>query len=82
MRTVILRSEAPVSPGSLFQRVNRALKAKQKSLRVARDRWRSDLGTYYIVDFNQNTIVKTHVDLEVLARELGVLHAWERLTEN
>jgi hypothetical protein len=72
----------PVSMGGVVQRINRALKAKQKALRVARDRWRSDLGTYYIVDYNQNTIVETHVDLEVLARELGALHAWERLTEN
>jgi len=68
--------------GGVVQRINRVLRAKQKALRVARNRWRSDLGDYYIVDFSQNTIVETHVDLEVLARELGVLHAWERLTEN
>jgi len=82
METDIVRGGAPVSPGASFQRVNRALRAKQKALRVARDRWRSDLGTYYLVDFNQNTIVETHVDLELLARKLGVLRAWETLTEN
>lgn len=37
----------------------------------------SDLGNYYIVNENLNTITAQHVILEPLARELGVLADWE-----
>ncbi len=71
-------SGVPVSFQAVFQRINRRLAGAQQALRITRsDRWRSDLGEYYIVDFNRHTIVATHVYPEALARELGVLQPWE-----
>jgi hypothetical protein len=35
------------------------------------------LGEYYIIDSKLNSIIATHVDVEVPAKELGVIAAWE-----
>jgi hypothetical protein len=68
----------PVSRAALMGRINRKLAAEMQKLKVPRsDRWRSDLGDYYIVDEHRNTIEAAHVDPVALARELGVLKPWE-----
>ena len=35
------------------------------------------MGRYFIVDVNRNAITTQRVDLESLAREMGVIHPWE-----
>jgi len=67
----------PVTMNALIQRINRAIAPEQQSLRITRDRWRSDLGDYYVVDFNRNWIVASHVNPEEVAREMGLLRSWE-----
>jgi hypothetical protein len=39
----------------------------------------SNLGDYYVVDVMRNRVLATHVSLEELARELGVLRPYESL---
>jgi hypothetical protein len=38
---------------------------------------RLDVRDFYIVDIKRNFIARKEIDLEALARELGVLKAWE-----
>ncbi len=74
------QEKAPVSLRALIQRINRALKADDWKLKATRGvRGRSSLGDYYIVNPNRNWIVKARIDPETLGRELGVLHAYERV---
>jgi hypothetical protein len=81
MRADVVRGGVPVSLGATIQRINRILAREQRALRITRDRWRDDLGDFYILDRSQNSVVQTHVDLEVLAREMGLLRPWEKLTD-
>jgi ribose 5-phosphate isomerase len=74
--------KVPVTERALIQRINRAFKKENEflCLKTTRgDRWRSDLGNYYLVDMNRNTIEAQHVDLEKLGRELNVLAPYETL---
>lgn len=41
--------------------------------------WYNELGRHFSVDFNMNTILEMHIDLEEYGRELGVLRSHERL---
>lgn len=74
-----------VSQGALLQRINRRLKSlgTDEVLRKSRGRrWWSDLGDFYIQNVNRNSIVRGHVDIEELGRELGVLAELEHLVPN
>ena len=71
-----------VTRPALLKRINRTLNHSGERLAITRgDRWRGELGDYYVIDFNRNTIVAQHVDPEELARELGVLRADELVAE-
>ena len=72
----------PVSVRALIQRINRNLAKDQKQLKSTRgDRWRNELGDYYIIDENLNAVIEKHVTLEVLGRDLCCLSAWEAVSE-
>jgi hypothetical protein len=75
------RMMAPVSRRALIQRINRKLRATNELLRAYRGdgRGRQNLGDLYVLDLRRNFAVRTHVDLEQIGRELGVLHAWEEV---
>ena len=66
---------------ALIGRINRKL-AKEgragKRLFTARS-WSVDTGHYYVVDLDRNVIEYTVGDPVELARELGVLRAWEEV---
>ena len=64
-----------ISENVLLKRVNRVLKNSDEVLRKARRRHEDELGRFYMVDRTQNSnfIVQRDVDVESLARELGVL---------
>jgi hypothetical protein len=65
---------------AVIQRVNRKLRADDERLCKARsNRWRPELGDYFIMNFNRNWIAGTHINPELFARELGVLEAWEKV---
>jgi len=68
-----------VSERTLTLRIRRALQAQGKHLRVAtrRNQKALGLGRYYIV--GNKGVIDADVDLEKLARELGVMQSWETL---
>jgi hypothetical protein len=69
-----------VSQSAVVQRVNRKLKREMKALRKARGAYRAGFpGDFYVVNFKHGGIVQTHVDVEDLARKLGVLKPWEEV---
>jgi hypothetical protein len=73
----------PIDQRALIGRINRTLAADGKALRKLRHGERArgfkPVGHYYVVDTWTSGIVQTHVDLEVFARELGVLAPHEEL---
>ena len=83
MRTAkAIPMKAPVSTRALIQRINRKLATEQQQLKATRgERWRTELGDYYIIDANHNFVIAQHVDLEKLGRELECLPKWEKLGE-
>jgi len=64
-----------VSENALLKRVNRVLKKNGEVLRKARNRQEDELGHFYMLDRAQNSnfVIQRDVDMESLARELGVL---------
>jgi hypothetical protein len=73
----------PVSVRALVQRINRKLAQAGQALRTTRgNRWRSNLGHYYVLNLELNYIARTRVDLEALGRELGVLSPWESVVRD
>src|SRR4051812_34734499 len=74
--------QVPVSRRALTQRIDRVLApAGRKLVKSRGERARIDVGEYYVLDTNANTIVWKQFDLEAYARSLGALHPWERLAE-
>lgn len=75
------RQAVPVSLRALVARINRKL-APDEMLKATRgERWRDELGDFYLVDLDANAVMAKHVDPESYGRKLGVLKAWERLQE-
>lgn len=75
--------QVPVSRRALFARINRHLKKDGEWLRASRgERALQDLGEYYVIDISRNFVLHKDVDLEDLGRELGVLAAFEKLTDD
>ena len=73
--------KVPVSHAALIARINRRLAHDDKRLRKSRsERARQALGEWHIINVNRNLISATDVDPEELARELGILAPYERLT--
>ncbi|MFV0284458.1 MAG: hypothetical protein ACK5JE_11800 [Castellaniella sp.] len=75
-----------ITENALLKRINRKLSHDLQQLhrsRILASGWPShELGGFYLRDANLNTIIATHVDIEDLANELGVLRSGERLDEN
>ena len=71
-----------VSMRALIQRINRRLaKDGERLHRYRGGQWSTDLGEFYIVDEYRNFLVRGHVDLAALGRELGVLQEWEGVAD-
>lgn len=74
------KKHVPVSEPAVLQRINRTLAKELQTLKVTRgERARIEVGDYYVLDHNRNFIVATHVDVEGMACELGVLREYEQL---
>jgi hypothetical protein len=70
-----------VTTGALIKRINRKLALEgQKLIKSGGEAVRTEMGDYYIID-DHNFLVLYRVNLEVLARDLGVLGA-DRLSDN
>jgi hypothetical protein len=66
--------KVPVSLRAIVQRINRKLAEDDEILKKTRgERWRGDLGDWYIVNFRTNALVAPHVVPADEARERGVL---------
>jgi hypothetical protein len=80
--------KATATPGhrlttrALEARVRRRLAREGEVLHKCREssQWYRDLGDYYAAD-ERNHLVRTHIDLEQLARELGAISARESLVD-
>jgi hypothetical protein len=77
-----------VSERALLQRINRKLKPENETVKAARmynangvSYENSNLGRFYSIDLERNHIIDHHIDLEAYGRELGVLAAWEELSD-
>jgi hypothetical protein len=70
-----------ITERALFQRLKRRLeKHYGQLLRKSREgRVMIDLGEYYAIDIYRNVIVRTHIDLEQLAKDEKVMHPLEKL---
>jgi hypothetical protein len=77
----VKNSKVPVSERALVARINRLLAKQGETLRRCRpdSKWFGELGAYYRLDINHNSIIGKNLDIEALGRELGVLDAWEEL---
>jgi hypothetical protein len=69
-----------ITKRALALRLRRALQAQGKHLRLATSQKQKalGLGRYYVVD--AEGVVDPDVDLEKLARKLGLMQSWETLT--
>jgi hypothetical protein len=69
-----------VTEAALIKRINRKLAAHGERVRKTRgERGRIDRGDFYVIDIDRNIDMLWHVDIEVLARKLGVLSVAESL---
>jgi hypothetical protein len=75
------RGRVPVSKRAVLARVNRRLRMNGELLKRSRGRYAADIGDYYVLDVGRNFIVRKHVDLESLAREIDALADYEQLTD-
>jgi hypothetical protein len=63
---------------ALIGRVERALAKQDRELHADRS---SNQVSLYVTDTKKQTFVETDVDIEALARKIGVMKPWERLAE-
>src|SRR4029450_4286355 len=78
----MVETKVPVSERALVQRLNRHLSKEGQVLKKLRgERWRGDLGDYYIVDEHRNIVAASHGNPGASAQELSVLAAWETVLE-
>jgi len=72
----------PVSYRAAIQRINRALAKDGRQLKASRGaRATLDMGDFYIVDAGMNFVLEKDVDVEILARSLGVIKPYERVDD-
>jgi hypothetical protein len=74
-----------ISRRALFQRINRVLAKRGQLLKTNRARQlgagRHDLGRYFIVDLDRNSLVNLNADPVALGEELEVIAAYEAVEE-
>ena len=73
-----------VSDSVIEARLRRALAREGEVLRMTRpgNTWaKHDCGDYYVIDNATNGVVRTHCDLEQLARECNVLRPGEVIAD-
>jgi hypothetical protein len=76
--------KVPVTKRALLQRVNRKLAAEGRRVKAARGPSAvAEVGAFYLMNGRpgHEYVFERDVDLEAMARKLGVLGAWEELSE-
>lgn len=76
-----METKSKVSERAVLARLNRKLAPEWSRIKKCRADSRAyrDLGTYYVIDSYRNLITDTDIDLELWAREQGVLGGWEAI---
>jgi hypothetical protein len=75
-------SKVGVTTRAVIQRINRKLADQDEALKTARsERMRQQVGDYYVLDLRINGILHHDVDPAAMAREMGLLKAWERVID-
>ena len=76
------QTHVPVTSRAIIQRINRVLAKDLQVLKATRgERAQLDFGDHYVLDQSRGFVVDTHVDIEEMARGLGVLKDYEELVE-
>jgi hypothetical protein len=78
------QKKVEVSRRAVIARINRALKPDNEQLRITRsERMRQQVGDWYIIDHSRNLmgLADNWSSLDQVARDLGVLKAWEVIEE-
>lgn len=71
-----------VTQSAVISRINRKLAHEGEALKKSRSmRMYLEVGDFYILNINGNYIVRHHMDVEDLARELGVLYPFEEIAD-
>lgn len=66
--------QTSVTRRALIARINRKLRPRGEKLRTARSQGvELDLGRYFVVDVQDNSVMYPHADPEVWGRDLGVI---------
>jgi hypothetical protein len=73
-------AKIPVNERDVFRRLQRALRAEGKELRIARVDKRKIFGRFYLM--GPHGLIDTSVDIEKLAREMRLLDPGETLYSN
>ena len=74
--------QIPVAIRAVMQRVNRRLATEGKRLKTVRkgQRYRAEIGPYFVVSLKTGRLIEIRIDLEGFARQLGALSDWEKIT--
>ncbi len=72
-----------VTERALLARINRKLAKTDEVMKKCRADTSAynDFGDYYIISLTENIVSSTHVDLDALSRDLGVLQSYEVLED-
>lgn len=75
--------KSKVTRRAVEARLRRHLANEGLALRKCREGTRSyqDLGEYYAIDVRHNAVRDTHIDLEGVSREAGLLKPFEEMVE-
>jgi hypothetical protein len=73
----------PVTERAVMQRINRKFRSEGgplgREVKKTRGKAKDEIGDFYILDAQRGGVTTRFVNLEKLARELGVLADWEHL---
>jgi len=68
---------------ALIARINRRLATEGRMLRASRSEAdRAAMGDYFVIDLKADRIVSSNADPVALAKSLGLLRAFEQVTED
>lgn len=73
-------NKVPVGERAMLARLNRRLGSDGLAVKSCREDSKAfeAMGRYYQVDAKRNIVTATHLDIEKLAREMGLMEAWEK----
>jgi hypothetical protein len=74
-------TKVTVSDRAVLQRLNRQMAVAKLTVKKAHRAYIAELGEYYVVNRQMNTVVMTDIDLVSFGRKQGALKPWEVLAQ-